>query len=158
MRRANVVKLVVDKETHERLRELAIATAKCWNEVNWLRMQQFKEGRRIDFNRTEKEVYEKYKHVLKVNAEQVARKNAEAWRDFFSLVKEKKEGKLPKWLRPRPPGYWKGEDGKYKLMIIIGTTATRWTRTGGSFTSRTSSWPWGLRGGLSGVGSRAGWR
>jgi len=48
MRRANVVKLVVDKGTHERLRELAIATAKCWNEVNWLRMQQFKEGRRID--------------------------------------------------------------------------------------------------------------
>ena len=141
MRRANVVKLVVDKETHERLRELAIATAKCWNEVNWLRMQQFKEGRRIDFNRTEKEVYEKYRHVLKVNAQQVARKNAEAWRDFFSLVKEKKEGKLPKWLRPRPPGYWKGEDGKYKLMIIIGTTATRWTRAGGSFTSRTSSWP-----------------
>jgi putative transposase len=119
MRRANVVKLVVDKETHERLRELAIATAKCWNEVNWLRMQQFKEGRRIDFNRTEKEVYEKYKHVLKVNAQQVARKNAEAWRDFFSLVKEKKEGKLPKWLRPRPPGYWKGEDGKYRLTVLI---------------------------------------
>ena len=44
MRRANVVKLIVDKGTSERLRELAIATAKCWNEVNWLRMQQFKEG------------------------------------------------------------------------------------------------------------------
>ena len=85
MRRANVVKLVVDKETHERLRELAIATAKCWSEVNWLRMQQFKEGRRVDLARTEKEVYEKYKHVLKVNAQQVARKNAEAWRGFFSL-------------------------------------------------------------------------
>jgi putative transposase len=27
--RANAVKLVVDKGTHERLRELAIATAKC---------------------------------------------------------------------------------------------------------------------------------
>jgi len=119
MRRANVVKLVVDKETHERLRELAIATAKCWNEVNWLRMQQFKEGRRIDFNRTEKEVYEKYKRMLKVNAGQVARKNAEAWRGFFSLVKEKKEGRLPRWLRPRPPGYWKGEGGKYRLTVLI---------------------------------------
>jgi putative transposase len=41
-------------------------------------MQQFKEGRRVDFARTEKEVYEKYKRVLKVNAQQVARKNAEA--------------------------------------------------------------------------------
>jgi putative transposase len=23
------------------------------------------------------------------------------------------------WFKPRPPGYWKGEDGKYKLVIII---------------------------------------
>ncbi|GGP20461.1 hypothetical protein GCM10007981_08630 [Thermocladium modestius] len=38
MKRTNVVKLVVDKNTHEKLKELAIATAKCWNEVNWLRM------------------------------------------------------------------------------------------------------------------------
>jgi transposase len=27
--------------------------------------------------------------VLKVNAQQVARKNAEDWRSFFSLIKEK---------------------------------------------------------------------
>ena len=119
MRRTNVVKLVIDKETHEKLRELAVVTAKCWNEVNWLRMQQFKKGVRVDFAETEKEVYEKYKHVLKVNARQVARKNAEAWRSFFSLIREEREGKLPKWFKPRPPGYWKGEDGKYKLVIII---------------------------------------
>jgi len=46
MRRTNVVKLAVDEETHEKLRELGIITAKCWNEVNWLRMQQFKKGER----------------------------------------------------------------------------------------------------------------
>jgi putative transposase len=113
MRRTNVVKLVVDGEAYEKLRELAVVTAKCWNEVNWLRMQQFKKGERVDFAKTEKEVYEKYKHVLKVNAQQVARKNAEAWRDFFPLIREKREGKLPKWSKPRPPGYWKSEDGKY---------------------------------------------
>jgi putative transposase len=119
VKRTNVVKLVVDKETHEKLRDLAVVTAKCWDEVNWLRMQQFKRGERVDFAETEKEVYEKYKHVLKVNAQQVARKNAEDWRSFFSLIKEKRERKLPKWFKPRPPGYWKGEDGKYKLVIII---------------------------------------
>jgi len=64
-------------------------------------------------------LYEKYKHVLKVNAHQVARKNAEAWRSFFSLVKEKKEGKLPRLFKPRSPGYRKGKGGKYRLMIII---------------------------------------
>jgi putative transposase len=119
MRRTNVVKLVVDEKTHEKLRELGIITAKCWNEVNWLRMQQFKKGERLDFAKTEKEAYEKYKHVLKVNAQQVARKNAENWKSFFSLIEEKKEGKLPKWFKPRPPGYWRDESGKYKLIIVI---------------------------------------
>jgi len=55
MRRANVVKLVVDREIHGKLKELGIITAKCWNEVNWLRMQQFKEGEGVDFAKTEKE-------------------------------------------------------------------------------------------------------
>ena len=113
-----MVRLVVDRETRRKLKELAIITAKCWNEVNWLRMQQFKEGRRVDFNGTERAVYAKYKSILKVNAQQVARKNAEAWRAFFSLIKEKKEGKLPRWLKPRPPGYWK-EGDKYRLIIIV---------------------------------------
>jgi putative transposase len=119
MRRTNVVKLVVDKETHEKLRKLGIVTVKCWNEVNWLRMQQFKKGERVDFLKTGKEVYEKYKRVLKVNAQQVARKNAEAWRSFFSLIGEKREGKLPKWFKPRPPSYWRDRSGKYRLIIII---------------------------------------
>ena len=119
MKRTNIVKLVVDKNIHEKLKEMAIITAKCWNEVNWLRMQQFKKGERIDFIKTEKEVYKKYKHVLKVNAQQVTRKNAEDWRSFFSLIKERKEGKLPKWFKPRPPGYWIDKNGKYKLIIII---------------------------------------
>jgi len=79
-------------EAYEKLRELAVVTAKCWNEVNWLRMQQFKRGVRIDFAETEKEAYEKYKHALRVNASQVARKNAEDWRSFFSLIKEEREG------------------------------------------------------------------
>ncbi len=75
-------------------------------------------GERVDFARTEKVVYDKYKHVLKVNAQQVARKNAEDWRSFFSLIKERREGKLPRWFKPRPPGYWK-DNGKYRLIVII---------------------------------------
>jgi putative transposase len=119
MKRTNVVKLVVDEETREKLKELGVITAKCWNEVNWLRMQQFKKGEKVDFAKSEKEVYEKYKHALKVNAQQVARKNAEAWRSFFSLIEEKKERNLPKWFKPRPPGYWRDEGGKYRLIIVI---------------------------------------
>jgi len=62
MKRTNVVKLVVDEETREKLKELGIITAKCWNEVNWLRMQQFKKGEKVDFAETEREVYWKYKN------------------------------------------------------------------------------------------------
>lgn len=78
MKRTNVVKLVVSKDAHEKLKELGVITAKCWNEVNWLRTQQFKNEEMVDFAKTEKEVYAKYKDVLKVSVQQVARKNAEA--------------------------------------------------------------------------------
>jgi len=55
----------------------------------------------------QKRKYMRSINMLKVNAQQVARKNAEDWRSFFSLIEEKKGGKLPKWFKPRPPGYWK---------------------------------------------------
>ncbi len=107
MKRSNVVRLVVDKQTAMTLRKLADVFRACWNSVNWLRMQQYKARERVDFNSTEKEVYHKFKDALKVNASQVIRKNAEAWRSFFSLSREKRDGRLRRWFRPRPPGYQK---------------------------------------------------
>jgi putative transposase len=117
MERTNTVQLIVDKAIEDKLKELAIATAKCWNEVNWLRIQDYKNHKWRDFNETEKEVYHKYKKILKVNASQVCRKNAEAWSSFFKQTKKKKEGKLPKWFKPKPPKYWKDED--YRMIILI---------------------------------------
>jgi len=119
MRRTNVVKLVVDKTIHEKLKELAIVTAKCWNEVNWIRMKQLKQEGRIDFLKTEKEVYEKYKYMLKANSQVISRKNSEAWKSFFSLVRKKNEEKLPKSFKLRPPGYWDFTNRNYKLKILI---------------------------------------
>ncbi|ABW01250.1 RNA-guided endonuclease InsQ/TnpB family protein [Caldivirga maquilingensis] len=104
MKRSNIVKLIVDEETKKRLLGLLEVYRACWNTVNWLRMQQFKNHERVGFGETEKETYEKFKRILKVNAQQVTRKNAEAWRSFFALIKEKRQNKN---LKPRPPGYWK---------------------------------------------------
>ncbi len=101
----------MDEETERKLFELGDIFAKCWNEVNYLRRQQFFNEVGVDFATTEKLIYEKYKHVLKVNAQQVARKNAEAWRSFFSLLKLKKKGKLPSFMVPRPPRYRNREKG-----------------------------------------------
>jgi len=119
VRRNNNLELEVDKKTHEELVRIAILMAKCWNEVHFLRKQQYRSNGIIDFNGTRRGVYHKYKVFLGVNADQVINKNVEAWRSFFSLKKEKAKGELPEWFKPRPPGYWKDRDGRYKLMVVI---------------------------------------
>jgi len=113
------VRLVVDKETEQKLFELGDIFAKCWNEVNYLRRQQFFNEVGVDFTTTEKLVYEKYKQFLKVNVQQVTRKNAEAWRSFFSLLKLKKKGELPSFIVPRPPGYKKDREKGKRLPFLV---------------------------------------
>jgi transposase len=58
-----------------------------------LRLEQYKKHEPVDFNKTEKIVYEKYKAVLHgANVQQVTRKNASVWKSFFTL-KQKEERK-----------------------------------------------------------------
>jgi putative transposase len=109
----------IDREVHNRLVSLAVTTAKCWNEVNFLRKKQFRSNGIINFSQTYKVVYDKYKVFLKVNAAEPTRRNVEAWKSFFKLKEMKRNGELPKWLKPRPPGYWKDWKGNYKLIILI---------------------------------------
>ena len=62
-----------------------------------LRLEQYKNHELVDFNKTGKIVYEKFKAILHgANVQQVTRKNASAWKSFFELSKKKKEGELPK--------------------------------------------------------------
>ena len=117
MKRSVMVKLQASKQVERILFQLADAGAKVWNEVNYLRRQQFFSHEKVDFNKTEKAVYEKYKREIdSATVQQICRKNAEAWRSFFSLIKKRRE--LPKWLKPKPLNYQK-EDGKRKLLIIL---------------------------------------
>jgi len=48
-------------------------------------------------------------------------KNKEAWNSLFSLLKLRKENKLPPHMnRVSPPRYWKdGETGRRKLLLVI---------------------------------------
>jgi len=64
--------------------------------------------------------YGKYRGELgSANAQQVLNKNNEAWSSFFSLLKLKKENKLPPHMnRVSPPSYWKNENGR-KLMLVV---------------------------------------
>jgi len=73
----------------------------------------------VDFNRTEKTVYEEFKREIgSATVQQICRKNAEAWRSFFSLLRKKRNGELPDWLKPKPPNYLK-EDRRRKPVIIL---------------------------------------
>jgi len=104
MRRSNTVRIIAGKETKAKLTALGKAFVDCWNEVNKLRLEQYKRHEHVDFNKTEKIVYEKFKAVLHgANVQQVTRKNMGAWKSFFELSKKKKEGELPKWMKPKPP-------------------------------------------------------
>ena len=115
MRRANTVRIIAGKETKAKLTSIGKAFVHCWNEVNTLRFEQYKRHELVDFAKTEKIVYEKYKSALHgANVEQVTRKNAGAWKSFFKLSKKKKEGELPKWMKPKPPH--KMKDGLFLLI------------------------------------------
>ncbi|KUH33095.1 transposase [Thermococcus celericrescens] len=118
MKRSVTIKLQPSKEQEKILSELAQATAVIWNKLNYQRLKQFKEFGKIDFNGTEKEAYQEFKNWIGGSTvQQLARKNAESWRSFFSLNKKKKSGELSEWFRPKPPGFIGEENGK-KLFII----------------------------------------
>ena len=121
-RRTNVVRLLPNGHQERKLRKLADACARLYNELNYERRQQFFNGEGVDFRATGDKYYEKYKGILgSANAQAVMQKNNEAWNAFFSLLNMKKEGKLPPYItHVSPPGYWKDKDtGKRKLIIVI---------------------------------------
>ncbi len=108
MKRTVTLKLQPSKEQEKILFELADTGAKIWNRVNYLRRQEFFEGKPVDFNKTEKIVYEEFKKEIgSATVQQICRKNAEAWRSFFSLLRSKRNGELLEWFKPKPPNYIK---------------------------------------------------
>ncbi len=121
MKRTITVKLRPSKEQEKILFELANVGAKVWNRVNYLRRQEFFEGKPIDFLKTQKIAYEEFKREIgSATVQTIARKNAEAWKSFFSLLRSKRIGELPKWMKPKPPEYQK--EGN---LIILRNTQYR---------------------------------
>jgi len=118
-RRTNVVRLLPNGFQERKLRKLADASARLFNEVNYERRQQFFQQHQVDFKSTWDKYYEKYKGILGVNTQAILQKNNEAWSSFFSLLNLKKKGKLPPHMnRVSPPRYWKKEK-KRKLLLVI---------------------------------------
>jgi len=119
-RRTNVVRLLPNGFQGRKLRRLASISARLFNEVNYERRQQFFRGEKVDFEGTWDRYYGRYKGALGVNAQAILQKNNEAWNSFFSLLKLKKEGKLPLHMkRVSPPRYWKDRETKERKLLLV---------------------------------------
>jgi len=114
--RTNTFKLRPTGEQTERLFKLADSCSRMYNEINYKRRQSFFSG---NFDWKTDEEYNKYKRLVgSATAQQIIRKNNEAWKSFFALPKKWKTGKSEK--KPHPPGYWKDRrSGERKLRILI---------------------------------------
>jgi putative transposase len=117
MNRSNLFSLAPTGEQRRILQGLAVNCAKLWNEVNYLHRQQYENYLRLDWN---PQGYRKYVPLVgSATAQQVVRKNNEAWRGFLALKRMEKNGELPSTIRRvKPPGYWK-RDGRYVLRILF---------------------------------------
>ncbi|NKE37356.1 transposase [Natronococcus sp. JC468] len=93
------------------------ASASLWNETNYARRQAFLNDESVwdaDTGRLEGQ----YKSVLSSSvAQQITRKNSEAWRSFLSLNEKYHAGKLDE--KPSPPGYWGNEDDGRVLRTYV---------------------------------------
>ncbi|MGC9208662.1 MAG: hypothetical protein ACP5GH_02230 [Nitrososphaeria archaeon] len=91
-KRTNKVRLLPKGSIERKFRKLGDLFAKAFNELNYMRRQQFFSGQKIDFEGTAKTIYEKYKSLLgSANVQQLIKKNNEAWLSYFSLLKARKE-------------------------------------------------------------------
>jgi len=119
-RRTNVVRLLPNGFQERKLKRLANTSAKLFNEINYERRQQFFRQHEVDFKGTWNKYYERYKEKLGVNAQAVMQKNNEAWSSFFSLIRLKKQGKLPPHMNHAGiPGYWKDEETKKRKLLLV---------------------------------------
>ena len=91
------------------LRDLLDASASLWNELTYERRQNFFDGESVwdtaDYRK-------QYVGVLgSATAQQVIRKNSEAWRSFFAAREDGED--------TAPPGYWGNEEGGRALRTYV---------------------------------------
>ena len=113
-------------EQDERLlNELTDASAALWNETNYERLMRYNNEDEYE----SEEVWDadtgslegKYKSTLSAStAQQVIRKNSEAWRSFFTLKKQYHDPDNQLVTdHPEPPGFWGNkEDGRKRHTFI----------------------------------------
>ncbi|MCC6003615.1 MAG: transposase [Thermofilum sp.] len=124
--RCDVVRLHPTPGQDELLRFVGDQCARLVNMENYRRRQLFFEGGKIDTGvKTARELakrlpeYQEVKEVLgSRNFDETMRKVQESWKSFAELLEERKQGRLPPWLNPRPPGYRKHNGERLPIIIV----------------------------------------
>jgi putative transposase len=115
------LRLLPNGSQERKLRRIADAVAKLWNELNYARLVQYRVSGKVDFKGTGHEYYHRYKDGLGVNAGQVINLNNWAWKSYFELLRLYRQGRLPRFMgKPSPPGFWKDRLlGRRELRILV---------------------------------------
>jgi putative transposase len=97
-----------------------VAHAPLWNQINYRRRQAYFNDNKDVWNAKYSDLYDEYAPILgKATCQQVARKNADAWRSFFTLLEKYREGDPSVPEKPSPPGYWGNRDDGYDLHGLV---------------------------------------
>ncbi|AOW79518.1 IS1341-type transposase [Halodesulfurarchaeum formicicum] len=129
MKRTNTFAVRPLSDTGEQLlRDLLDASAALWNEVNYQRLMRYNDEDGFDggvWDADTGRLEGKYKSVLGAStAQQVIRKNSEAWRGFFDTKnKYHDESNTSVTEHPEPPGFRGNEDDGRVLKGVIRNTS-----------------------------------
>ena len=129
MKRTNTFAVRPLSDTGERLlRDLLDASAALWNEVNYQRLMRYndEDGFKGDvWDADTGRLEGTYKNVLGAStAQQVIRKNSEAWRGFFHLKDQyRDESNTSVTEHPEPPGFRGNKDDGRQLKTVIRNTS-----------------------------------
>ncbi len=114
-KRANTFKLNPDKTQQAQLETWANNCVSFYNEVNYKRRQSFMKGQ-LDYDF--KDLYDKYKPLINsATAQQLERKNSEAWKSYFALKERFFKGHIEK--HPSMPYYWKNRKTGIRPLLIV---------------------------------------
>ena len=117
------LRLLPSEVEYESLMGIGLTCVRLYNDLNYEKRQAFFKGELTKRKMYEinQKYYYKYNETLGVNAQEVIRKNGEAWKAFFELLKLKKKGRLPPHIKKvSPPGYWKDRfTGRKEIHIFI---------------------------------------
>jgi putative transposase len=130
MKRTNTFAVRPLSDTGEQLlRDLLDASAALWNEVNYQRLMRYNDEDGFEsedvWDADTGQLEGRYKGVLGAStAQQVIRKNTEAWRSFFRLKDQyHDESNTSITDHPEPPGFRGSEDDGRQLKTVIRNTS-----------------------------------